>query len=70
MDYNGNLFADHTTKAKVHVYDSCGERIKQMVTGTEHVVDVEVGNDGTVAVADYHTSKSTSTNKNKQRIQV
>ena len=57
MDTAGNvLIADHS-KGKVEVYSPCGALIKTIRTGTRHSVDVEIGNDGTVMVADYATSK-------------
>ena len=56
MDTAGNLLiADHS-KGKVEVYSLCGALIKTIRT-TRHAVDVEIGNDGTVLVADYGTSK-------------
>ena len=57
MDTAGNLLiADHN-KGKVEVYSACGALIKTIRTGTRYAVDVEIGNDGTVLVADYATSK-------------
>ena len=56
MDTAGNLLiADHSN-GKVEVYSPCGALIKTIRT-TRHAVDVEIGNDGTVLVADYGTSK-------------
>ena len=57
MDTAGNLLiADHG-KGKVEVYSPCGALIKTIRTGTRHTSDVEIGNDGTILVADYVTSK-------------
>ena len=57
MDAAGNLLiADHS-RGKVEVYSPCGALIKTIRTGTRHAVDVEIGNDGTVMVADYGASK-------------
>ena len=57
MDTAGNiLIADHD-RGKVEVYSPCGALIKTIRTGTRHAVDVEIGNDGTVLVADHATSK-------------
>ena len=57
MDTAGNLLiADHA-KGKVEVYSPCGALIKTIRTGTRHAADVEIGNDGTVLVADAATSK-------------
>ena len=56
MDTAGNLLiADHN-KAKVEVYSPCGALIKTIRT-TRHAFDVEIGNDGTVLVADYGIAK-------------
>ena len=56
MDTAGNLLiADHS-KGKVEVYSPCGALIKTIRT-TRYAVDVEIGNDGTVMVVDYATSK-------------
>ena len=52
MDTAANLLiADHV-KGKVEVYSPCGALIKTIRTGTRYAVDVEIGNDGTVLVAD------------------
>ena len=52
MDTAGNLLiADHD-RGKVEVYSPCGALIKTIRTGTRYAVDVEIGNDGTVLVAD------------------
>ena len=57
MDTAGNLLiADHSG-GKVEVYSPCGALIKTIRTGTRHSPDVEIGNDGTVMVADFATSK-------------
>ena len=57
MDTAGNLLiADHS-RGKVEVYSPCGALIKTIRTGTRNAVDVEIGNDGTVMVADYVASK-------------
>ena len=70
MDNAGNLLiADHNG-GKVEVYSPCGALIKTIRTGTQHAVDVEIGNDGTVLVADYATSKvfMFQPTSNRQRI--
>ena len=52
MDTAGNLLiADHA-RGKVEVYSPCGALIKTIRTGTQYALDVEIGNDGTVLVAD------------------
>ena len=52
MDTAGNLLiADHD-KGEVKVYSPCGALIKTIRTGTRLSTDVEIGNDGTVMVAD------------------
>ena len=57
MDTAGNLLiADHG-RGIVEVYSPCGALIKTIRTGTRYAVDVEIGNDGTVLVADHGTSK-------------
>ena len=57
MDTAGNLLiADHRG-GKVEVYSPCGALIKTIRTGTRYTVDVEIGNDGTVMVADRIASK-------------
>ena len=57
MDTAGNLLiADHA-RGKVEVYSPCGALIKTIRTGTRYAVDVEIGNDGTVMVADHGSSK-------------
>ena len=57
MDSAGNLLiADHR-RGKVMVYSPCGALIKTIRTGTRIAADVKIGNDGTVMVADYSTSK-------------
>ena len=57
MDTAGNLLiADHA-RGKVEVYSPCGALIKTIRTGTRYAVDVEIGNDGTIMVADYIASK-------------
>ena len=57
MDTAGNLLIADNSKGKVEVYSPCGELIKIIRTGTRMALDVEIGNDGTVMVADYATSK-------------
>ena len=53
MDTAGNLLiADHGS-GKVEVYSPCGALMKTIRTGTRYTIDVEIGNDGTVLVADY-----------------
>ena len=56
MDTAGNLLiADHG-KGKVEVYSPCGALIKTIRT-TRYAADVEIGNDGTVLVADNASHK-------------
>ena len=57
MDTAGNLLITDHTKAKVEVYSPCGALIKTIRTGTRYAVNVKIGNDGTIFVADYTTSK-------------
>ena len=57
MDTAGNVFIADYSKGKVEVYSPCGALIKTIRTGTRHSVDVEIGNDGTVLVADEGSSK-------------
>ena len=57
MDTAGNLLIVDHARGKVEVYSPCGALIKTIRTGTRHPVDVEIGNDGTVMVADYSGSK-------------
>ena len=56
MDTAGNLLIADYYKAKVEVYSPCGALIKTIRT-TRYAVDVEIGNDGTVLVADAHTQR-------------
>ena len=57
MDTAGNLLiADHD-RGKVEVYSPCGALIKTIRTGTRYAVDVAIGNDGTILVADHVASK-------------
>ena len=57
MDNAGHLLVtDH--KSSVAVYSPCGEVVKTINTGVNGLTcDVEVGNDGTVLVAAYRSSK-------------
>ena len=57
MDTAGNLLIADYSKGKVEVYSPCGALIKTIRTGTRYAVDVEIGNDGTVLVADFIASK-------------
>ena len=57
MDTAGNLLIADYTKGKVEVYSPCGALIKTIRTGTRHVADVEIGNDGTIMVPDSATAK-------------
>ena len=57
MDTAGNLLIADRGNGKVEVYSPCGALIKTLRTGTQHSTDVEIGNDGTILVADYVTSK-------------
>ena len=57
MDTADNLLVtDHNTK--VVVYSPCGEVVKTIqVAGSRQTSDVEIGNDGTVMVAAWRSSK-------------
>ena len=57
MDNAGHLLVtDH--KSSVAVYSPCGEAVKTISTGRKGITsDVEIGNDGTVLVADSASSK-------------
>ena len=57
MDNAGHLLVtDH--KSSVAVNSPCGEVVKTINTnGRGRTTDVEIGNDGTVLVADYSSSK-------------
>ena len=57
MDTAGNLLIADFSGAEVEVYSPCGALIKTIRTGTRHATDVEIGNDGTVLVADNSASK-------------
>ena len=57
MDTAGNLLIADYNGGKVEVYSPCGALIKTIRPGGRYAVDVEIGNDGTVMVADYVTSK-------------
>ena len=58
MDKDGNiLIADHTVSSKLLVYSSCGELIKRIGAGFRLPLDVDIGNDGTVIVADHFGNK-------------
>ena len=56
MDTTGNVLIADPNKGKVEVYSPCGALIKT-IRSTRHASDVEIGNDGTVLVADEATSK-------------
>ena len=57
MDSAGHLLiADHTG-GKVVVYSPCGDLVKTIQVSSKAVPDVEIGNDGTVFVADYGGNK-------------
>ena len=58
MDTSGNLLVvDRSNPSKLLVYSPCGKLIKRIRTGFKSAIDVEIGNDGTVMVADLRTSK-------------
>ena len=58
MDKAGNiLIADHWGSSKLLVYSPCGELIKRIGAGFRLPVDVDIGNDGTVMVADLGANK-------------
>ena len=57
MDTAGNILIADYNKGKVEVYSPCGALIKTIRTGTRYAFDVEIGNDGTVMVADHVASK-------------
>ena len=57
MDTAGNLLIADYNSGEVEVHSPCGALIKTIRTGTRHSVDVEIGNDGTVMVADHVASK-------------
>ena len=57
MDTAGNLLiADHSSNAQVVVYTPCGEPIKTIRT-SKLAVDIEIGNNGKILVADFTVSK-------------
>ena len=54
VDKAGNfLIADYSNPNKLLVYSPCGELIKQIKPGFRQVLNVDIGNDGTVIVSDY-----------------
>ena len=58
VDKAGNfLIADFSNPNELLVYSPCGELIKQIRAGFRRVIDVDIGNDGTVMVTDYTRSK-------------
>ena len=53
MDSDGNLLiTDRSNPSKLLVYSPCGKLIKCIRTESKGAADVEIGNDGTVMVAD------------------
>ena len=57
MDTAGNLLVTEYN-TNVVVYSPCGEVVKTIqVAGSRHTTDVEIGNDGTVMVAAFGSSK-------------
>ena len=58
VDKAGNfLIADYSNPNELLVYSPCGELIKQIRPGFRRVLDVDIGNDGTVIVSDYIGNK-------------
>ena len=57
MDSAGNLLVTNNSGGKVLVYSPCGPLIKTIQVSSKSVPDVEIGNDGTVFVADYAGNK-------------
>ena len=58
VDKAGNfLIVDYSNPNKLLVYSPCGELIKQIRPGFRRVLDVDIGNDGTVIVSDYTGNK-------------
>ena len=57
MDTAGNLLIASQGRGTVNVYSPCGTLIKTIRTASKSAVDVEIGNDGTVMVADSGASK-------------
>ena len=56
MDRAGNILIADLDK-KLLVYSPCGKLIKRIVAGFRHPFDVDIGNDGTVMVADFTANK-------------
>ena len=57
MDTAGNLLIANQHGGTVNVYSPCGTLIKIIRTASKYATDVEIGNDGTVMVADYGASE-------------
>ena len=58
MDTAGNiLIADQSPLAQVVVYNPCGELIKTIRTKSRTTAGVSISNDGTIMVADHHSSR-------------
>ena len=58
MDKAGNiLITDRSRPTELLVYSQCGELIKCIRAGFQHVIDVDIGNDGTVMAADLYACK-------------
>ena len=57
MDTTGNLLITNQHGGTVNVYSPCGSLIKTIRTANKLAVGVEIGNDGTVMVADSGASK-------------
>ena len=58
VDKAGNfLIADYSNPNELLVYSPCGELIKQIRPGFRRVLDVDIGNSGTVIVSDYTGNK-------------
>ena len=56
MDKSGNILIADLDK-KLLVYSPCGQLIKRIVAGFQQPRDVDIGNDGTVMVADLTANK-------------
>ena len=58
MDISGNLvISDRSKPPELLVYNPCGKLIKCIRTGFKAPSDVEIGNGGSVMMADYQMSK-------------
>ena len=57
MDSAGHLLIADYSGQKINVYSPCGGLIETIVITSKLILDVEIGNDGTLIVADYHNNK-------------